>query len=112
MNSIEKLKYLGKKVKVEFNSANCPKANSCSLACYSHSPIGYEGIIEGISYGGERESNILYFHLDNGDFRWACRCKIIEDVIKKDYPGICPKCKAPAYVGMFVVDCSVCGKSS
>ena len=43
------------------------------------------------------------------DDRWECPIELIEVTVpipKRDYPHVCPRCGAPAYIGFAKIDCS------
>lgn len=68
---------------------------------------------------GEEESNVDYgitFDENNWMTHKSIRnvgsCAVSKpSVSKKDYPHVCPRCGAPAYLGLTSVDCSRCGKT-
>jgi hypothetical protein len=102
--------YVGKTVHVKHNRSNCPKAGTCNIhSCDACSPVGYVGVVKYIDYDSKEE---ITFVLNNGNIRWICRCEIVGEVKKdcKDYPHTCPRCGAPAYQGLTIVDCTKCGK--
>jgi hypothetical protein len=97
--------FVGKKVKVVRNKSNCPKSISCSLECDEFSPVGEESIVKEIRGLGTEE---IRLSLANGHYRWPCRCDVIEETVSKssDWNAVCQRCGAPAYQGLFKVECS------
>lgn len=104
--------FIGKTVLVKFNKTNCPKAGTCATqGCDEFSPIGKIGVVNSVDEFYDEEPR---FNINDGSIRWMCRCELVGEVEKKkeckDYPHACPRCGAPAYQGLTIVDCTKCGK--